>query len=75
MAYVSVNYSNNPAAPVGKWTCAPTSAKAPSDTVPASDATGGANLCGQCVSYVKKVCPTLPSTATWTKGAPVKGNF
>ena len=34
----------------------------------------GANLCGQCVSYVKTVCPVLPRTADWKKGAQVRGN-
>src|SRR6202012_5734837 len=74
-------------APVGKWTCAPTSTLAPLDKYPISTSwhaplvlapnhvlTSGNNLCGQCVSYGKKVCPNLPSTDHWKKGAPVKGN-
>jgi hypothetical protein len=36
--------------------------------------TKGNDLCGQCVSYVKKVCPTLPLISSWKKGAPVKEN-
>jgi hypothetical protein len=36
--------------------------------------TKGTDLCGQCVSYVKKVCPTLPATSGWKKGALVKNN-
>ncbi|AVT12450.1 BPSL0067 family protein [Paracidovorax avenae] len=72
MPYVSLNYQNNLAAPVGKWTCAPTSNLQPFGEVPPSDKTRGPNLCGQCVSYVKKVCPSLPSTTHWRKGAQVK---
>ncbi|RSZ31146.1 MULTISPECIES: BPSL0067 family protein [unclassified Variovorax] len=74
MAYVSSNYQNNAGAPVGKWTCAPTSSLAPSGTVPSASETTGINLCGQCVSYVKKVCPALPATTNWRKGAAVKDN-
>src|ERR1700743_3147556 len=87
MAYVATNYKTNSAAPVGKWTCAPTSTLAPLDKYPISTSwhaplvlapnhvlTSGNNLCGQCVSYVKKVCPNLPSTDHWKKGASVKGN-
>ncbi|MBF3728238.1 CHAP domain-containing protein, partial [Burkholderia pseudomallei] len=29
MPYVSTHYSNNASAPVGRWTCAPTSKLAP----------------------------------------------
>lgn len=75
MAYVSVNYKSNPGAPVGKWTCAPTSTKDPFDTPPTGSDTKGIDLCGQCVSYVKKVCPALPATSKWTKGLAVKGNI
>lgn len=74
MAYVSTNYKSNPKAPVGKWTCAPTSTKEPFDTAPTGEDTKGQNLCGQCVSYVKIVCPNLPVTASWKKGAAVKDN-
>jgi hypothetical protein len=74
MAYVSANYANNPAAPVGKWACAPSSNLQPFEDVPAANQTNGINLCGQCVSYVKKVCPFLPSTANWHKGAQVRDN-
>ena len=74
MAYVSVSYMNNPKAPVGKWACAPTSSLAPSAEVPAGAKTKGNDLCGQCVSYVKQVCPALPATGHWKKGIPVKGN-
>jgi len=74
MPYVSTNYANNTSAPVGKWTCAPTSSLQPYDAVPPAQVTSGNNLCGQCVSYVKKVCPGLPPTHLWRKGEPVKGN-
>lgn len=74
MAYISLNYSNNLNAPVGKWTCAPLSNLQSFDEAPSGDQTRGVDLCGQCVSYVKKVCPSLPNTARWRKGAPVKDN-
>ena len=74
MPYVSTNYTNNPNAPVGKWTCAPTSSLGPFDTAPSGAVTSGSNLCGQCVSYVKRVCPMLPSTMHWRKGEPAKNN-
>lgn len=74
MAFVSANYISNPGAPVGKWTCAPTSTKEPFDTAPTGSDTKGTDLCGQCVSYVKKACPELPATSRWKKGLPVKDN-
>ena len=74
MAYVALNYVSNPAAPVGKWVCAPTSSLGPFKEVPEGASTDGVDLCGQCVSYVKKVCPTLPQTKYWKKGKPVKDN-
>ncbi len=73
MAYVSVNYVNNANAPVGKWTCAPTSQMTPLDRAPTESQSKAPDLCGQCVSYVKRVCPTLPATANWKKGVQVKG--
>ncbi|MDN7674078.1 BPSL0067 family protein [Burkholderia oklahomensis] len=73
MPYVSTHYLNNPNAPVGKWTCAPTSNLGPFDTAPSGRNTSGRDLCGQCVSYVKRVCLTLPMTVQWRKGAQVKG--
>ena len=74
MAYVASNYKNSPSAPEGKWACAPTSSFAPFDKAPSGDQIKGINLCGQCVSYVKRVCPTLPSTSSWKRGAAVKDN-
>lgn len=74
MAYVSANYATNSNAPVNKWTCAPTSNSQPFAQAPSGAITKGADLCGQCVSYVKRVCPTLPQTHAWTKGAAVRNN-
>ena len=74
MAFVAQNYANNSQAPVGKWTCAPSS-RLPSFTqAPIGTQTKGADLCGPCVSYVKKVCPTLLVTSSWKKGAAVREN-
>lgn len=74
MPYVSTNYANNTDAPIGKWVCAPSSNLAPFAETPSGTDTKGANLCGQCVSYVKAVCPTLPATSNWKKGAAVKNH-
>lgn len=74
MSYMSTSYRSHPSAPVGKWTCAPTSSLEPFATAPTGEQTKGTDLCGQCVSFVKTVCPTLPATALWKKGAAVKGN-
>jgi hypothetical protein len=65
---------NNPKAPVNKWTCAPGSGFEPSDDVPSGAKAKGPGFCGQCVSYVKQVCPLLPETRLWKKGKGVKGN-
>lgn len=76
MPHVSKNYLNHPDAPIGQWACAPSSSLGPYASAPPSDTTSGpANYCGQCVSYVKTVSPTLPArTADWKKGAAVKDN-
>jgi hypothetical protein len=74
MAYTSTNYMNNPKAPIGKWVCAPSSSLGPFAEAPTGDTTKGIDLCGQCVSYVKAVCPALPATSSWKKGAQVKKN-
>jgi hypothetical protein len=73
MAYVATNYTKNSNAPAGKWTCAPSSQVLPMDRVPSEAQSKGPDFCGQCVSYVKQVCPSLPATAAWKKGIPVKG--
>ncbi len=74
MAYRSLNYASNPIAPPGKWVCAPGSRLGPFDLdqVPAGKITEALNYCGQCVSYVKQVCPSLPPTILWTRGDQVK---
>jgi hypothetical protein len=74
MTYVSTNYANNLNAPVNKWTCAPTSNLGPFVKAPSGADTKGSDLCGQCVSYVKQVCPALPATRSWKKGLAVKNN-
>ena len=74
MPYVSTNYANNADAPIGKWVCAPSSSLDPFAEAPSGTNTKGTDLCGQCVSYAKRVCPTLPATSGWKKGAAVKNN-
>ena len=74
MAYVCVNYKNNSSAPEGNWVCSPSVNLQPSREAPASETTGHPNYCGQCVSFVRTACPTLPPTGAWKKGALVKGN-
>lgn len=74
MTYVSTNYATNAKAPAKQWTCAPTSSLGPFLQAPSGSNTKGNDLCGQCVSYVKKVCPTLPPSTSWKKGAIVKNN-
>jgi hypothetical protein len=73
MAYIATNYLTNPAAPVGKWVCSPTSSLGPYDTAP-TDQKSHPDYCGQCVSFVRQVCRTLPGTASWKKGKQVKNN-
>ena len=57
-----------------KWVCAPGCSLGPYTTAPPDDVTSDPNYCGQCVSYVKRVCPSLPQTSKWIKGLPVKDN-
>ncbi len=74
MAFVSTNYLTNPKAPVGQWVCTRTSANGPFTQTPPVTKQHNPDYCGQCVSYVTTVCPTLPvSTGAWKKGAQVKG--
>jgi hypothetical protein len=73
MAYLATNYATDPKAPANKWVCAPGSKLGPFDTAPTKN-TGHPDYCGQCVSYVKVVCPVLPATAAWKKGEAAKGN-
>jgi hypothetical protein len=75
MPYLAVNYLSNPKAPMGKWVCTRTSSSGPYDQVPPADKTHRPNFCGQCVSFVTSVCPTIPvNTGAWKKGAQAKGN-
>jgi hypothetical protein len=74
MPYVSTDYANNKLAPKDQWICSPGSTLGPYKDVPPKDTQGGYNYCGQCVSYVRTVCPTLPATDSWTKGKAVKDN-
>lgn len=75
MPYVSGNYRHNEDAPMGQWVCSRASSLGPYADIPPKDKRGGpANFCGQCVSFVTRVCPTIPvATAQWKKGALVKG--
>ena len=75
MPYVSTDYANNTKAPLGQWTCTRTSSLGPYDSTPPAETQGNPNYCGQCVSFVTTVCPTLPvSTHSWRKGGLVKGD-
>lgn len=43
--------------------------------MPPSKQRSGPDFCGQCVSYVTTVCPSIPvGTGKWKKGVPIKGN-
>ncbi|SMC29163.1 hypothetical protein SAMN02745857_03640 [Andreprevotia lacus DSM 23236] len=74
MPYVSGNYMHNRAAPPGLWACAPGSTMSPSDNPPTGQKTGYRHCCGQPASYVQTVCPNLPASAFWQRGAAVRGN-
>lgn len=69
--YVATDYATNPKAPVGQWCCAPTSTLGPFPAKPTAN-TESPNYCGQCVSYVKVLCPTMPATTQWSPGDLVK---
>ena len=73
MAFVAANYAKHNKAPLGQWVCAPTSTLGPFAEVPEDKRAKDPDYCGQCVSYVRTVCPSLPPTRDWKKGAPVKG--
>lgn len=75
MPFVSLNYKTHPDVPLNHWVCTRTSRLGPSRAHPAPAQRGTPDFCGQCVSYVTTVCPTLSvRTADWVRGAPVKGN-
>ncbi len=70
MAYVATNYLTNTKAPLGKSVCTRTSALGPYGDPPPTTTTGNPNYCGQCVSFVTTVCPTIPvNTRLWRKRA------
>jgi hypothetical protein len=74
MPYVSSNYKTNAAAPYGQWVCTRTSSLGPYAAEP-DDNSGSPNFCGQCVSFVTTVCPTIPvATREWKQGKLVKGD-
>ena len=75
MPHVSHNYSSNASAPMDQWVCTRISLLGPYKAMPPARQRGGPDFCGQCVSFVTTVCPTIPvATAKWRKGVPVKGN-
>ena len=74
MSYVSSNYRQSSSAPENSWVCAPTWRHDPYTDLPPPELRNGPAYCGQCVSYVKSVCPSLPGTNQWKKGKPVKEN-
>ena len=74
MPYVTSNYLANAKAPLGKWACTRTSPLDPFSVLPPVADTHAPNFCGQCVSFVTAVCPTIPvNTLAWRKGARVRG--
>ena len=75
MPFVATNYASNPAAPNDNWVCTRTSTLGPYVDKPPAAQRSSPDFCGQCVSYVTTVCPTIPvATSKWKKGVQVKGN-
>jgi len=71
---VSANYTTHADAPMNEWVCTRTSLLGPYKTIPAATQRKTPDFCGQCVSFVTTVCPTIPvATGKWKKGAAVKG--
>ena len=74
MPYVSNNYKTNAAAPYGQWVCTRASSLGPFADEP-DDKSAHPDFCGQCVSFVAQVCPTIPvATRQWKQGKLVKGD-
>ncbi|WP_419807341.1 BPSL0067 family protein [Sphingomonas sp.] len=74
MSYVANNYKTNTDAPENDWVCTRVSSLGPYAEKPPVDKRGYADFCGQCVSYVTRVCTTIPvRTADWKKGRQVRG--
>lgn len=75
MPFVSSNYKTHPFAPAGQWVCTRSSNLGPYAAHPVASTRGNPDYCGQCVSFVTTVCPTIPvSTGKWKRGAAVKDN-
>jgi hypothetical protein len=75
MPYISSNYQENPDAPFGKWVCTRDSDNGPYDKEPPLDTRKYPSFCGQCVSFVTTVCPTIPvAVDKWNNGRLVKGD-
>lgn len=75
MPFVSTNYATNTYAPENHWVCTRTSSLGPFRSHPDVSTRSNPNYCGQCVSYVVRVCPTIPArTSEWKRGIQVKGN-
>jgi hypothetical protein len=71
MPFVAKNYTSNE----GKWVCSRASNLSVSSAKPTASTQNSPDFCGQCVSYVTTVCPSIPvATSKWKKGAKVKGN-
>ncbi len=76
VAYISTNYNIYPLKPKKKWVCTRTSSSGPYDDVPPDGTTGSPDFCGQCVSFVTTVCPSIPvNTGKWARGSLVKGKM
>ena len=73
MPFIAIAYTQNLQAPVGQWACTRTSPHGPYTEAPPAAMRVDPNYCGQCVSFVARVCPDLPvNTGLWKKGLPVK---
>lgn len=72
MAYVASNYVALAAALSDTWVCSRASGLGSYEKAspPPDKVRHGPNFCGQCVSLVTRMCPTIPvATAAWKKGA------
>jgi hypothetical protein len=75
MPFVSSNYAAHLEAPISHWVCTRTSSLGPFIEHPPTGQRHNPDFCGQCVSFVTTVCPTIPvNTTQWKQGALVKGD-
>ncbi len=74
MAYIASNYKANSNAPIGQWCCDKASNLGPYEEPPEKPTQDAPGYCGECVSFVKRVCETLPATKDWKRGDLAKGN-